>query len=644
MKRNLMIILCVLAMLCSCLVSCNKDCEHELSANWLGDANGHWHPTTCEHGEFKSASESHVDVNQDGFCDVCTYEFGHEHTFAEEWQINEYYHWHDATCAHTEQQGSYELHSDGNVDSVCDYCGGHVHAMNIIGFCGSCEKKLKDVENADIAYVIYAAGITGYDKINGGKINYRFDGRSNTSADYETIILKSAEYSFGNGFTYNKIMSDSTNGGVNEKDTQEGWFQVDGSGVFGVISNDGGKNFEVVAASNDHLYGYYFALSNLADGHGAENILYSLFEVSQTGVTYDFEYTLDEAAGKASFSYKAVLVGTMTDDGVSVNYFDAKVSFTFTEMYSITSLDITLDCYTSDPGVSQSDGFLEADVDFDYDEVTGAITFRDNAKPDTYTVKVTQTLGERTAENKHPKSSFVPESFDIYYDAACTQPIGEHVSINVYDFFEIRLGNFQPEGTSVKYVQDCIKFEVLDENGNVLISSVGTVYEALQSFSCDRATGYFTYNASGRFFVFYPKAEGDYTYRLYLTSELTHEFTIHANKKTTTNVQVGENQFAVKVDTPYANGVSKVTFVAPTAGTYTFTFTDELSFVNADEYDAAFAADGSVIGDFTTYYDFQDPFGPKDYTFTITLKANETVRFYVTSDKAGTYVVSYSVK
>lgn len=647
MKRNLFVLFLALVMVTALLVSCGDKCDHTFSENWESNATHHWHPATCEHGEVKDNLAEHVDANEDGICDVCAYAgVGHEHTYAEEWVSDEYYHWHESTCSH-DDKGGYELHSDNNLDCICDYCEGHVHAMNIIGYCAdrACGKQLKapeDIENFDFAYIVYATGVSGYDKINGGTIDYDFTGRSNTGPEYEANIIQKVEYMLGEGFTYSKRYTDSTNAGVNLTDTLECWFEVDGDGAFGVTSSDGGESFDIVAASTDHLYGYYYALSTFADAHGAENILYKLFELSQDPNARDFEYTLDEDAGSASFNY-GYLVVNVTSAGTNVNYYEAAVSFTYGEQYALTGFEVTLDCYTGDPGVADGVGFLYEDVDLEYNETTGVFNLLPNALADTYTVKVTQTVGERNAVNDHPKASFIPDSFEIFTDIEFTKPIGDRVSINVDEFLYIYLGNFSP--VNAQHVQNAVKFEVYDESGSLLITNVGTNYAPLLFFNCDRATGYFTCTdgADGKALVFRPLDEGNFTYKIYLEGELVYEFIIHANKVTAPNVQVGENQLAVQVVAPYANGVSKATFVAETAGIYTFTFEDNLTFVNADEYDAAFDEEGNIVGEYTVYYDFQNPFTEKTFSFIVELDANETIRFYVTSDKSGTYVVDYSV-
>ena len=253
-----------------------------------------------------------------------------------------------------------------------------------------------------------------------------------------------------------------------------------------------------------------------------------------------------------------------------------------------------------------------------------------------------ETVGERTAVNPNPKSSFIPDNFEIFTDEACTIPAGNKISVKVNEFLYIYLGNFTPADAT--HVQNSIVFKAYDDKGNLLITNEGTKYDSLQFFRCDKAIGYFNCvdgAIGGKSLVFCPSAEGNYTYEIYLDGTLLYTLTIYANKVNAPKVEVGENQFAVQTLASFT--ANKATFVADVAGTYTFTFEDNLIFTNADEYDAAFDEKGNVIGEYTVYYDFQDPFGEKTNSFEVDLDAGETIRFYVTSDKAGVFVLDYSV-
>lgn len=64
-----------------------------------------------------------MDENNDGDCDVCAYNGGHEHTYAEDWTTTEDEHWREVTCGHSVSVADKGVHSDGNGDTTCDTCG-----------------------------------------------------------------------------------------------------------------------------------------------------------------------------------------------------------------------------------------------------------------------------------------------------------------------------------------------------------------------------------------------------------------------------------------------------------------------------------------------------------------------------------------
>lgn len=62
----------------------------------------------------------------------------HKHTYEEKWTTTETHHWHNATCEHEEEQGSYGAHSyDANYKcTVCDYQHFHTYDANYKCACG----------------------------------------------------------------------------------------------------------------------------------------------------------------------------------------------------------------------------------------------------------------------------------------------------------------------------------------------------------------------------------------------------------------------------------------------------------------------------------------------------------------------------
>ena len=122
------------------LASCNKkDAEpedtengttatshvHTFSEAWEKDDLYHWHAATCEHTDEVSEKAAHTYV--DGACSVCGKEQPDEqeeeicrHTFSDEWTSDKIYHWHAATCEHTEEIKDRGAHT--YVDGVCSTC------------------------------------------------------------------------------------------------------------------------------------------------------------------------------------------------------------------------------------------------------------------------------------------------------------------------------------------------------------------------------------------------------------------------------------------------------------------------------------------------------------------------------------------
>ncbi|MBQ7379436.1 MAG: hypothetical protein IJW70_07150 [Clostridia bacterium] len=125
-KLSLLICACLLAMLVAiALVACDKTPEeqhtHTYADTWSSDEDGHWYAATCEHTEEKANTASHVDAENDGVCDVCSWGSDHDHTFAEVWSTDETNHWHASTCGH-DVTDALESHKDEDNNGLCDVC------------------------------------------------------------------------------------------------------------------------------------------------------------------------------------------------------------------------------------------------------------------------------------------------------------------------------------------------------------------------------------------------------------------------------------------------------------------------------------------------------------------------------------------
>lgn len=100
------------------------DHTHTYEEVWTAKGeDGHWHLPSCGHTVSGAGLTAHVDENNDGDCDVCAYNGGHEHTYAEDWTTTEDEHWREVTCGHSVSVADKGVHSDGNGDTTCDTCG-----------------------------------------------------------------------------------------------------------------------------------------------------------------------------------------------------------------------------------------------------------------------------------------------------------------------------------------------------------------------------------------------------------------------------------------------------------------------------------------------------------------------------------------
>ena len=647
MKRNILLLLCITLLMAVCLASCSNDCEHTFSQEWASDAKSHWHPATCPHGEIKDSLANHIDAEEDGVCDVCAYVVGHIHTAEDKWSCDDEYHWQIATCSHAGELINKALHLDENVDGFCDVCKGHVHDVNAAGYCTTCGEKVKDIDETNLTELIPAV-VSQSGLINGGTVSYDFYGPSNTGDAYIATKLDTVTYLFGkNDYTYVKVVTESVNSGVVGNGTYETWHQlIAPDETFGVFRED--SNDVVLDMSNaNKLRGYYIALSTLAGDYGAESTLYALYEAAIGDIIGELEVYPNADENKITFKYnfKTVFINTSdvtTDTGErdtvhNVNYFEVEVTITYSDEYALTGFVILVDSYTNDPGTADGVGFLEQDVDLDYDPDTDTFTLRENALPNTYTIVVTQTIGERTEENPYPQSKYVPDNFDLYlgYDSetgAYSDKVSGNVTSSVKEFVRLYVANCVPEGTSLHFVNDLVTYKLYKD---------GVEVENPDDYSNPVAVAMFTFSGEQRSFFVYPKEDGAYKLVVYINNKTVKEINILVGNVDEDNIVLNDNEFAVKITDSYA-WTNEVSFTAPEAGTYYFKLPAGIGFVNADAYDAAEETEATNDSP-DPYFDFQQAGNENGGQFHITLEEGQTIRFYVNGAKTGTFIISYAV-
>jgi len=131
--------------------------EHPYESNWTTNGTHHWHKVTCIHdtnvvsyGEHNFTEWKHTQdatTEQEGknerTCIICGYVDVeiipkiHYHTYSELWSKNETYHWHAATCEHSDLVSEKSTHTfdygtvlkaatsteSGTIRYTCDVCG-----------------------------------------------------------------------------------------------------------------------------------------------------------------------------------------------------------------------------------------------------------------------------------------------------------------------------------------------------------------------------------------------------------------------------------------------------------------------------------------------------------------------------------------
>ena len=555
--------------------------QHTFSETWSSNATKHWHQATCEHGEIKDGNADHVDADEDGYCDVCNYEVGHTHSFATTWTYDESNHWRAATCSHKDEKKAIALHTDNNEDGTCDICKGHVHVKGPAGICiiDGCGKALEEIDKSNLTGIINAVVNQGslvngtyiklYEKITSNNADKK-DPETGALKTYNTINEENISVTFGkNGFVNRFVESKITRGQSGAKQeitesTYESWYEIDGKEVFGVASDDGADVVRVTA-NTDHLLGNLFSLSDVASGYGTENFLYSLYEASQSEDVIDFVLIIDEDSSKISFNFGILKVdkieGTEVNENENYNpddensdayeggervtsyyvqYVEVEVSFTYSELFVITSLDASCKVYKNNAGQLEDKTENVKDVNLKYDPSTGEFFFvkydesytsddgdhyrvvdKSEVSPAFCSYSLTQTVGDRTAENEYSKDYFTPKSFDIFSDVDKTQKIEGTIEGEYKKFIYIYFGNYQPAGASIDYVFDLIEFTILDSKGNPI---EGT--DVMEGDSTVIKTGYvFDENGERHIFI-YPLKTGNYSIVITYKGKIAHQVAI----------------------------------------------------------------------------------------------------------------------
>ena len=603
MKRKFLVLVCLVAIVAILATSCDligkkgdDTCEHTYSDRWSTNSTEHWHAATCEHATEKSDVASHSDADQDGECDVCGYEIGHEHTYANNWTSNATHHWKAATCSHTEEKGALAVHADSNFDNLCDVC--------------SATLVVELPDNIEEAVILVASRAAA---INSGNLRYHFIARNHSDVDPE--ISKNIDYIFGSDSLHmvsansakapNDLTNDDNTDYIEVTDVMKSWYQLlSADSVFSVTqtTEEGVTgDYELNAGANPALMnGYYCVVSTLLDAYGPENLLVAIYDLSQSSAASDYIEMFDEDTLTYSFAFDYMYVNTETAEGDHVDYYELEVSFTYSRNGMLTGLTVVADCYTNSLA-------NEIDNDYTYDQSNGTITMKDTALADTYTFVFTQTVGERTYVNENPQSKFVPTDYDFFSDADCTTSLNGTINVKTEQAVSIYVGGFAPAGSSILYVVDTVTF---------------TADESLHVWFYGNQIGLNADNA------------GTYTVE-FTVAGVTKSFTVVVESANTSggNIVTGENEFLVKTTETYdAYMTDLYTFTAVGSGEYTFNIPAGLGLWSVASMNANQFGNPEI-----DYYDNEE-----GATVVVELAAGEEYSFYVAAITKGDWIISYT--
>ena len=603
MKRKFLVLLSIVLIFALTCTACgnkngNDDCEHTYSDKWSTNSTEHWHKATCEHAELKSDVAAHTDADENGVCDVCDYEIGHEHTYADTWTQSVTHHWKTATCSHTGAKGYFALHADANFDNVCDVCSANIEF----------------VIPTDVASAIELV-VSRATAVNSGVLDYSYIGRNHDDVDVEAT--KNVTYVFGMDSLYMVINSWDKQPNIDTKedntdfaeatDIMKGWYQlISEDSVFSVTQT----TFEGVTGDYELnsgadpaiMSGFNCAVSTLADAYGPENLLAALYALSQSEAASDYVVAYDEQTLTYSFSFNYLYINSDNGagEGDHVDYYEVAVSFTYSNNGALTALNVVTDCYTN----SLED---EVDNDYTYDQAEHTITMKETALADTYTFVFTQATGERTYVNENSQSSFIPTDYNFFEDEECTTALNGTITVTQDQAVSIYFGGFAPVGSSVIYVADSVTF---------------TADESLHVWFYGNQIGL---NA---------KTVGTYTVE-FTVAGVTKSFTVVVNEAGVGggSTITGENEISVKTTETYdAYMTDLYTFTAPGSGEYTFNIPAGLGLWSVASMNQNRFGNPEV-----DYYANE-----AGATVVVELAEGEEYSFYVAAKTKGTWVISYT--
>lgn len=354
--------------------------EHTYSDAWVYNDTQHWHPASCDDTNTVSEQAAHVDEDGDLKCDVCGYNYPHEHVFdMDKWTSDETNHWHAALCGHDAKDG--EAAHTPDVTGVCTVCGYKVGEPDV-----STVEKALEVALVQESLAEHAEGTIEY-----------------YNAIYGRTSTYTASYDKYEDYTYT-YYDDNYN-------VTERWFTIGSDGNMMAVESENGATPSLYqydfTAEKDEMRGYIFeTVIGTNNYYGVTDLVAGLYENAEAS---GLETTDSVEDGVYTFTYdwyyEAMTTTGYDDAGNEIigrdqygdRYNEITVSFTLSSRNYIETVEAEVVTYDSD-----SLEFPEGD-----DEARG--TLKEDATPYTeYTYSFTQ--GGR---NPYVYDEVIMTSFDL---------------------------------------------------------------------------------------------------------------------------------------------------------------------------------------------------------------------------------------
>ncbi len=460
MKRHITTLLCVLILVALALTGCgDKDThQHTYGVEWQKNETNHWHSATCKDGDdcasAKASEGAHADADNNKVCDVCGYDYGHTHSHATELSSDKTGHWYAVSCGCAIDVKDKAAHTDANNDGACDICkfdDGHEHAYETawsmdaenhwhaascghsvvadeeehdfddVGVCATCgyiEGETISVEKAVEMGAFYDSNVKG------GVVVYAYD-------TYGSIITSTSAYTLGNkaikfetvdnyGTQTVRYLSKLANGMfVVEEEYANG--ELVGArrpdGDFGDSDLDGYLFRDVISGDINNPYQYY----------GVKALIEGLYDLGkQSGTMVEMIVNTD-----GEISYRFTYTTAPMDEYVSwqgdhtAKIYNIDVVFTLSDRYTYESVAIVYDCY--DAVGTDEDG----DGTFEYAPT--------NLYPSAvHNYVIAQETGDRGFEAKYDPEKVLVKDFKIVDPATGTEYTGDTIKISKnYNLFNI---------------------------------------------------------------------------------------------------------------------------------------------------------------------------------------------------------------